>query len=223
MAVSETESCAPLPPAGGYDCDFVDPVPESLSCAVCLLPFRDPHLVSCCGKKYCAPCIGRVKAADQPCPVCKQDFTSMLDRDYQRKVLNLKVVCSRKKNGCQWVGELRHLDDHEREECGWAVVECSYQCGVHLPRRLMAEHEREACPQRTMDVKLEWFMKSVEREREEFRNTLTEERETHKKEVEELKQLLAEQKKETKEMKVHNQLPTALATNITCCDHTSAG
>ena len=30
--------------------------------------------------------------------------------------------------------------------------------------------------------------------REEFRNTLTEERETHKKEVEELKQLLAEQK-----------------------------
>ena len=66
--------------------------------------------------------------------------------------------------------------------------------------------------------------------REEFRNTLTEERETHKKEVEELKQLLSEQKKETKskmaeqkEMKVHNQLSTALATIITCCDHTSAG
>ena len=38
--------CAPLPPAGGYECDFVDPVPDSLSCAVCLLPFRDPHLVT---------------------------------------------------------------------------------------------------------------------------------------------------------------------------------
>ena len=67
-------------------------------------------------------------------------------------------------------------------------------------------------------------MNSMERDmaavREEFRNTLIEERETHKKEVEELKQLMAEQKK----MKVHNQLlPTALATNITCCDHTSAG
>ena len=57
-----------------------------------------------------------------------------------------------------------------------------------------------------------------------FRNTLTEERETHKKEIEELKQLLAEQKRETKDIKVHNQLlPTALVTNITCCDHTSAG
>ena len=182
----------------------------------------------------------------------------MLDRDYQRRVLNLKVFCSRKNNGCQWVGELRHLDHHEREECGWAVMECSYQCGAHFPRRLMAEHEREICPQRPMDVKLEWFMKSMETKlttereqhvremaavREEFRNTLTEERETHKKEVEELKQLLAEQKREIdskmaeqdkdteskmaeqkKEMKVHNQLlPTALATNITCCDHTSAG
>ena len=232
------ESCAPLPPAGGYECDFVDPVLDSLSCAVCLLPFHDPHLVSCCGRKYCAPCIGRVKAAGQPCPVCKQDFSSMLDRDYQRKVLNLKVVCSKKNDGCQWVGELRHLDHHDREECVWAVVECSYQCGAHLPRRLMAEHEREVCPQRPMDVKLEWFMKSMEKEmaavKEEFRNILTEERETHKKEVEKLKQLMeskmAEQKREMesemaeqkKEMKVHNQLSTALATDITCCDHTSA-
>ena len=212
MAVPETESCAPLPPAGGYECDFVDHVPDSLSCAVCLLPFRDPHLVSCCGKKYCAPCIGRVKEAGQPCPVCKQDFISLLDRDYQRRVLNLKVVCSRKKNGCQWVGELSQLDHHEREECGWAVVECSYQCGAHLPRRLMAEHKHDECSQRPMDIKLEWFMKSMETKlttererhvrevaavREEFKNTLTEERETHNKEMEELKQLLAEQKRET--------------------------
>ena len=70
--------------------------------------------------------------------------------------------------------------------------------------------------------------------KEEFRNILTEERETHKKEVEKLKQLMeskmAEQKREMesemaeqkKEMKVHNQLSTALATDITCCDHTSA-
>ena len=198
--------------AGGYECDFVDSVPDSLSCAVCLLPFRDPHLVSCCGKKYCAPCIGRVKAADQPCPVCKQDFVSLLDRDYQRRVLNLKVVCLKKNDGCQWEGKLHDLDPHMREECEWAVVECSYQCGAHLPRRLMAEHERDVCPQRPVDVKLEWFMKSMETKlttererhvremasvREEFRNTLTEERETHKKEVEELKQILVEQKKTT--------------------------
>ena len=81
----------------------------------------------------------------------------------------------------------------------------------------MAEHESEVCPQRPMDVKMEWFMKSMETKklttererhdremaavREEFRNTLTEERETHKKE---LKQLLAEQKRVT-ESKIAEQ------------------
>ena len=140
----------------------------------------------------------------------------MLERSLQRRVLELKARCSRTEVGCKWVDELRHLDHHETEECGWAVVDCSYQCGTHLPRRLMAEHKRDVCPQRPMDVKLEWFMKSVETKlttereqheremaavREEFRNTLT----THKKEVKELKQLLAEQKREM-ENKIAEQL-----------------
>ena len=32
----------------------------------------------------------------------------MLDRSFQRKVLELKVRCSKKNDGCQWAGELRH-------------------------------------------------------------------------------------------------------------------
>ena len=81
-----SESCAPLPVAG-YENEFVDSIPDTLSCPVCLLPFRDPHLVSCCGAKFCEPCIGRVKAAGQPCPLCKQEFVSLLDRGDQRKVV----------------------------------------------------------------------------------------------------------------------------------------
>ena len=53
------ESCAPLPNStSAHDCDFVDTIPESLLCPVCFLPFRGsgPHLVSCCGAKYCEPC-----------------------------------------------------------------------------------------------------------------------------------------------------------------------
>ena len=80
------ESCAPLP-VTGYENEFVDSIPDTLSCPVCLLPFRDPHLVSCCGAKFCEPCIGRVKAAGQPCPLCKQEFVSLLDRGDQRKVV----------------------------------------------------------------------------------------------------------------------------------------
>ena len=110
--------------------------------------------------------------AGQPCPVCKQDFSSLLERDYQRTVLNLKVVCSKKNLGCQWVGELRHLDHHDRVDCVWAAVECIYQYGAHLPRRLMAVLERHVCPQRPMDVKLEWSVKRME-------TKLTTDRERH--------------------------------------------
>ena len=55
---------------------------------------------------------------------------------------------------------------HEREECGCAVVECSYQCGAHLHRRLVDEHQRDECPQLQVDTKLESFMKRMEERHE---------------------------------------------------------
>ena len=154
-------ACAPLP-VGGYECEFVDSIPESLSCPVCLLPFRDPHLLDCCGAKYCTPCIDRLKSSGQPCPLCKQQFNSILDKNKQRKVLGLKVRCSRKKDGCEWEGELRHLAHHEREECVGGLVECRYHCGERLPHRQLAEHEQDVCSQRPVDVKLECFMRMME-------------------------------------------------------------
>ena len=206
------ESCLPLTIAG-FENDFVDSIPDSLSCPVCLLPFRDPHLVSCCGAKFCEPCISLVKDAGKPCPLCKQDFTSLLDRSYQRKVLELKVRCSKKSDGCQWVGELRHAVSHESEECWWAVVECSNHCGARLPRRLIYEHKYDTCPQRPVDVKLESFMRrieaklSTERERHDrelsaVKEDLRREREAHAIEIDKLKEFMeakiAEQKREAK-------------------------
>ena len=199
-------SCAPLP-AGGYECDFVNAIPESLSCPVCLLPFRDPHLVSCCGAKYCEPCIGRVKAAGQPCPLCKQEFVTLLDRSFQRKVLELKVRCSRKKDGCEWEGEVRHLSDHEKEECVWALVECGYHCGERLPRRQLAEHEQELCPQRPVDVKLESFMRKMEERhmremaavREDHMRDMATVREDHTREMAAVREELEKMKQQMKE------------------------
>ena len=183
-------ACAPLP-VGGYECEFVDSIPESLSCPVCLLPFRDPHLLDCCGAKYCSPCIDRVKASGQACPLCKQQFNTMLDKKKQRKVLGLKVRCSRKKDGCEWEGELRHLDYHEREECVWGLVECRYHCGERLPRRQLAEHEQDVCSQRPVDVKLESFMRKMEERhtremataREDHTKDMASMRENHMKEM----------------------------------------
>ena len=199
MAESRAEWCSPLP-TGGYECEFVEAVPDSLSCPVCLLPFRDPHLLDCCGAKYCAVCIGRVKTAGQPCPLCKQQFTTMLDKSYQRKVLGLMVRCSRKKDGCDWEGELRHLEHHQMEECGWALVKCCYECGVCVPRPQLVEHELHLCPKRPVDVKLESAMTKMEerhkREVEEFGSKMFAVKEDFQREIKTKDQEIASLKKE---------------------------
>ena len=174
------ESCSPLP-TGGYECEFVDSVPESLSCPICLLPFRDPHLLDCCGAKYCGVCITRVKTAGQPCPLCKEQFNTMLDKWFGRQVLELKVYCSKRSDGCEWKGELRHMERHERDECGWTEAQCSYQCGVLVPRHQLAEHERNVCPQRPMDIKVECMLTRLEAD-------WKTEKERHEKEIRELKE-----------------------------------
>ena len=136
---------------------------------------------------------------------------------------------------------------HEREECEWAVVECSYQCGAHqLPRRQMAKHEQDLCPQRPMDVKLDREMRKMETKLTAMETILVTEREQHKREMskmekdhrrdmaamkieinkqherelaehkEEMESKMAEQKKEVAELKV----TITSSTLSLCCDHT---
>ena len=159
MAVS-ADTCAPLV-FGGYDCDFVEPPPESLMCTVCLLPFRDPNIPSCCGHKGCASCLGRIKAAGQPCPVCQQPFDTFLDKYFQRKVLDLRVFCSKKGEGCEWEGELRDLETHSRRDCEHVEEGCRYGCGGHYQRRLLRDHETDDCPQRPPEVVTQSLMRRM--------------------------------------------------------------
>ena len=51
---------------------------RTLSLTLSLAPYASSrsHLVSCCGARFCEPCIGRVKDASQPCPLC-QEFVSL--------------------------------------------------------------------------------------------------------------------------------------------------
>ena len=102
---------------------------------------------------------------------------------------------------------------HEREERGWAVVGCSYQCGAHLPRRLMDEHEHDMCPQRPMDAevlkkikeqhkreikKMETRLAAMETRLSSLETKLTTERERYiKDEIAGLNSTVAEQKVST--------------------------
>ena len=130
---------------GGYDCLFIEKPPDPLVCPVCLLPCREPHLISCCGKKVCHSCISRVQQEDQPCPLCRTpEFTTLLDREVERQILSLKVYCNNKEDGCMWIGELRQLEQH-LTTCFYGNISCKYVCGLHCPRQQMFLHERDEC------------------------------------------------------------------------------
>ena len=112
----------------------------------------------------CRLCIGRVLHAGQPCPHCREPkFTTMLDRAFERLVLNLKVYCDKKNEGCLWSKELRYLQKHLREECLYVVTPCRY-CRRDFSRQNLRVHEEEECDSRPLEIKLLHRINVLERQ-----------------------------------------------------------
>ena len=121
---------------GGYDCEFVEPPPAGLEtkCSVCLLIYREPHMVRCCSHRFCHSCINPIKVGGKSCPLCKATtFELMHDKQLERSLKDLKVCCVHAESGCKWTGELRLLDNHLNvnpesktllDGCGFIKVHC---------------------------------------------------------------------------------------------------
>ncbi|XP_064385383.1 TNF receptor-associated factor 4-like [Halichondria panicea] len=139
----------------GFDCEFLEPPSENLQtdCPVCLQIIREPHQVTCCGKKYCKACIQAVKVKNKPCPTCNTEgFSNFPDTGHKQLLYNSKVRCSHQKDGCEWTGELRQLDEHlntdpqpekQLDGCLLTTINCDFHhvgCAVKLPRQDMPEH-----------------------------------------------------------------------------------
>ena len=139
------------PHLSGYQCEFVDSV-EDYECPLCLHVTREPSLTSCCGQHFCQTCINRILTDQKPCPLCKASgFTVLLDKKQKRRVVSLKVVCSEKAAGCDWVGSLGDLDSHVSEangDCQFVSVNCSNNCGETVQRKLLATHLANDCLKR---------------------------------------------------------------------------
>ncbi len=154
--------------SGGYDYDFVDQLPKSLECSICLLTLRDPMVISCCGNHYCEACIGRIKTNRNPCPLCNSpEFTTFLHKGVAREVNALRVYCPKKTQGCDWQGELGHVDRHlnptaNSSGCGFVMVECKYKCGGLFERRVIASHEADNCARRPSEVKMAFLARRLE-------------------------------------------------------------
>ena len=190
---------------GGYDHDFVTAPPKSLECPVCLLTFRDPHVISCCGNEFCQLCIERVQREGKACPLCNEpNFTTLLHKKLVREVNALVVRCTQKEMGCEWEGELGQVEQHlspgaglsSSSGCDYVIVECSFQCGAHLQRRIVGEHEMESCPKRPIEMQVASLMRKFE--------VITTENKMLKQELVEMK--LANQKQQEKNERLQKVL-----------------
>ena len=100
--------------AGGYDYQFVDPLPDTLICVICQLPSRDPHLSACCGYTFCKSCLDAAKRAScDACPLCRsEEFVTMPNKQANRAIRSRHVFCTNKDKGCKWQGELNDITNH---------------------------------------------------------------------------------------------------------------
>ena len=137
---------------GGYDCDFLEKPPEAFQtdCPVCLQILKEPCLISCCGHKFCRECIERITKDAKPCPLCNEpNFTFLRDLGLERTLNELEVWCSYTKEGCEWRGTLRKLEEHLNRDpspenqlngCEFVAVECTHKCGEWFQCRHIASY-----------------------------------------------------------------------------------
>ena len=110
--------------------DFVEQPDQDCFCPVSLELLTEPYLTTCCGHHISQQAADRLIRERKPCPMCKEgDFTAHVDKYFKRKFINtLKVCCSHKKSGCEWVGELGDLNNHSTS-CPKRPWKCQY-CGL---------------------------------------------------------------------------------------------
>ena len=92
---------------------FVEQPSDDFFCPVIKCLLLHPHLTSCCGKHLSPKAVADIRGKGGACPVCKtQNWSTMLDKYFQRKVNSLRVFCRHEDRGCGWQGELAAFHRH---------------------------------------------------------------------------------------------------------------
>ena len=137
----------------GYECEFVDQVPDDYFCKLCKHVAREPIIASCCTEVLCKACIDAIVQDKKPCPSCEDVETESLGphKKYTSKILALEVHCTTKDRGCPWTGQLHHLNAHldvTTGDCEYADVECPKKCVQKVQKRNVDTHLANMCPNR---------------------------------------------------------------------------
>ena len=140
---------------GGYEYKFVDTPPDDVICQICQYPSREPYLSVCCGHVFCKSCFercveGSIRSSVNPevkpvCPVCRStDFQGFPNKQADRNVRNLHVLCASYQKGCQWQGEINAIGQH-LNDCQFHEMLCPGNCGKLVLRSNLSNHREQEC------------------------------------------------------------------------------
>ena len=134
--------------------EFFSEPPSDYLCPVCTDPLTEPYLTDC-GHHFCHTCLGRLLASGKiECPDCREQDVlagARLNKHLQRQVNSLKVRCQHHEVGCQWVGELRYLQEHLDpviRKCSFILLACPLECGERVHSSSMKDHILSDCSKR---------------------------------------------------------------------------
>ncbi len=151
MATSRSQNQAAVV---GYECEFLDQVPEEYICRQCKHVAREPIIVDCCNETMCEACVQEMMEDNKPCSNCQKIPVKYIPNKIKNKILDLNVRCSMAaERSCKWTGQLQQLDEH-LSDCEYVDTKCD-QCQKSIQKRnnFMTTHLANECPEREFSCK----------------------------------------------------------------------
>ena len=136
-------------PSGGYEHEFLDMNPDKYKCMICHKVQREATIISCCCKHYCNSCIEewfRKQGRYKRCPHCRSgSFNHFVNKERVQDINELRLYCSNREAGCEWVGKLEELESHVDSECDYTRVDCPNECHEIMQRVNLESHKQNDC------------------------------------------------------------------------------
>ena len=127
----------------------------------------DPYQTGCCGHHLSSSVAERLTRERKSCPLCnapsppadgsvsstasssRQVFTVTRDKFFQKKILELQVLCPHEERGCVWVGAVRDVQSHALS-CDMKPCKCQY-CDFETTQLVGITEHAQNCLKRPME------------------------------------------------------------------------
>ncbi|GAA6041281.1 hypothetical protein JCM8097_001313 [Rhodosporidiobolus ruineniae] len=125
---------------------FIQPLPDYLTCPVCLEAAWEPWLSCAAEHLLCTACWSNVYYSPrQECPECRAPLLLPSKRsEVTRRALDsLRIRC--KEPRCKWNGTITQESEHRTNTCNFRLVECA-DCRQEYVNADQAQHQA-VCPE----------------------------------------------------------------------------